>query len=125
MFQNAYKCFSILNDLRLANFTRKRLKSQLFMNGWGGGYEWEGVHAQNEAKSAAKVSVRESKMCRGEGRCPQTPSPASNIYFVFLLLFALFFELVLFYIVSQILEVSAGFVTYGVTVLNKLILFDL
>lgn len=59
---------------------------------------------QNKAKSTAKVSVRESKMCLRE-----TPSPASNIYFVFLLLFALF-EL-LFYIVSLILDVPTEFVT--------------
>lgn len=62
---------------------------------------------QNKAKSTAKVSVRESKICPRERR-PETTSPASNIYFVFLLLFALFERL--FYSVSLILDVPTEFV---------------
>lgn len=71
---------------------------------------------QNKAKSTAKVSVRESKMC------PETPSPASNIYFVFLLLFALFERL--FYIVSLILDVPTEFVTLIYKLCFKPVLYN-
>lgn len=76
---------------------------------------------QNKAKSTAKVSVRESKMCLRERR-PETLSPASNIYFVFLLLFALF-EL-LFYIVSLILDVPTEFVTLIYKLCFKPVLYN-